>query len=316
MLYFLIVWGILAVLTWMIGTALLCGLRVTCFDRIGDRAIIALWLGTVVLADGLLFLSLVLPLSLTAGIVIALSISLGLLCWPPVRAEIQQLWKTASVSVWLAFIGWAGLIAAYMSQRVNWFDTGLYHFGATRWLSEFGAVPGLALLLDNLGFTSAWFALAAPMTPEAFASQTTAVTNGFVLLLATYHSLITLWRWLAGKARITDKFWVIFSGLVLPALTLTTFLSAILVSSSPDIPVIFLSGMIAWSILTIANSPSLHTVNNQDWDAELIPLILAGAAIAIKLSALPMLPIALLFYWSRQSFSPRRFMIGGFVAAL
>ncbi len=315
MLYFLVVWSILAALTWLIGTALLGGLQVTCFDRIGDRAIVALWLGTVVLADGLLFLSLVLPLSLKTGIVIACGV-ISIISWPPVRAEIQRLRQSLSVSVGLALISWAGLIAAYMSQRVNWFDTGLYHFGLTRWLSEFGAVPGLALLLDNFGFTSAWFAFAAPLTPDALASHTSAITNGFVLLLATYHSLITLWRWLTGNAQIADKFWVVFSGLVLPALTLTTFLSAILMSSSPDIPVIFLSGMVGWSILTIANSPSSHTVSNQTWDAALIPLVLAGGAIAIKLSALPLLPIALLFYWNQRTFNLQRFVVGGTIACL
>ena len=320
MLYFLAAWSILAILTWLIGAALLNGLRAECFDRDHDRTLIALWLGTIVLAESLLFISLGVPLSLPVGLIMAIG-AIFLLSWLPVRAELQRLRQTASIPIFLSLISWAIFIAAYMSRRVTWFDTGLYHFGAIRWLSEFGTVPGLALLMDNFGFTSSWFALAAPLHTEALAVHVTAVANGYILFLATWQGLVALRRWLAGNARITDKFWVLFLGLVIPALTLTTFLSAILLSASPDIPVIFLTGIVAWCILAIANHPanpssSFRESDTNHWDAALIPLILAGGAVSMKLSALPLLPIAFFFYWSRCRFSLRRFVVGGIVTAI
>lgn len=320
MLYFLAVWSILSVLTWLIGIALLHALKATCFDRLSDRITIALWLGTVVLADGLLAISLAVPLSAIVGLMVALSVGCLLLSWPPVRTEIRHIGHAISLPIILSIFCCALFIAVYMTQRVTWFDTGLYYFGAIRWLSEFGAVPGLALLLNNFGFTSSWFALVAPFSMEAIAPRISAVTNGFILFIATWQGLCALWYWIKGEARVADKFIVLFLGLVLPTLTLTTFLSAVLVSPSPDIAVIFLTGIVAWSLLTIANVPQTppHASRSHPWDASLIPVLLAAGAVAIKLSALPLLPIAWLFYGRSRSLNLRRWLsrllIGGCVA--
>ena len=318
MLYFIAVWSILIILSWIVGIALIIGLKANCFDRISDRTMAALWLGMVVLADGLLLLSLGLPLSPINALAVVVGICLLLLAWAPIRTEIQHLWSLKSPLLLAVTTIWSILIAAYMTQRVTWFDTGLYHFASIRWLSEFGTVPGLALLLNNLGFTSSWFALAAPLNTASLAPHATAATNGLIFLVATYHGLIALWYRLTDKARVTDKFILAFIGFVLPALVFTTFLSAVLVSPSPDIPVILLTGTVAWSILTTVNKPRLQTnpIQGNHWDAFLIPLILAAGTVSIKLSALPLLPIAFLFYWSQQIRDLRRLLIGGLIALL
>ena len=302
----------------MVGIAIIIRLRADVFERLGDRIIAALWLGIVLLANGLLLLSLGLPLSPIVGLAIAIGVSLLLLSWAPIRVEIQSLWRAKSPPVIAAVIGCSLLVAVYMTPQVTWFDTGLYHFGAIRWLSEFGTVPGLALLIDNLGFTSSWFALAAPFSARSIAPRVSAMVNGFVFLLFVCHGYLTLRYWFTGKARIADKFILIFLGLVLPALLFTPFMSTILVSSSPDIPVIFLTGIMAWSILIIVNRPQTHFERTElsHWDASLIPLLLALGTVSIKLSALPLLPIAFLFYWQRQFLSFRRLLIGSAVSLL
>ncbi|ASC72506.1 hypothetical protein XM38_034640 [Halomicronema hongdechloris C2206] len=316
MLYFIAVWSLLGGVSWLMGTALLHGWRADCFDRVGDRAMVALWLGIGLLSQGLLLLSLGLPLSPMVGAGVAIA-SLLLLAWAPVRADLSKLWRQVSWPLVVATIAWVAVVATYMTRRVTWYDTGLYHYGAIRWLSDYGAVPGLALLMENFGFTSAWFALAAPLNAAPIASQVSAITNGLALLLATGQGLMGLRRWLTGRARFPDKFMVIFLGLVLPAMTLTSFLSAILLSPSPDIPVIFLTGMVAWSLLVVANQPPLPSgsATPSGWDATLIPLILATAAVSIKLSALPLLPVALLFYWRQRPWTLRRLLVGGVLAA-
>ncbi|MGB7441936.1 MAG: hypothetical protein WA919_12765 [Coleofasciculaceae cyanobacterium] len=51
-------------------------------------------------------------------------------------------------------------------------------------MSEFGAVPGIALIHHIFSFTSSWFALAAPLNAEVFGSHDSAVTNGFIFFIA------------------------------------------------------------------------------------------------------------------------------------
>lgn len=316
MFYFIAIWMLLLVPSWLLGTACLRGLQAHSFDRQGDRTMVALWLGIVIWADLLLLVSLKIPLSPGVGVAIVAGSVLLLLWSPSMRAEMAALWPARLGAEVMIGLGWTILVATYMTQQVTWFDTGLYHFGAIRWLSGFGAVPGLALLIEPLGFTSSWFALAAPVNVAALAPRGSAVVNGFLVWLATCHGGLSLWRWLNGQARIADRFLVMFLGGVLPVLGLTRFLSAIVVSPSPDIPVIFLAGVIAWTILMILNHPGRKAgaqISNH-WDVYLVPVILAGGAVSIKLSALPLLPIALLFYWGQQPVNLRRFFMGGLVA--
>lgn len=325
MLYLLATWLVLAAVTGLIGIALSQPLNMRCFDRISDRLLIALWIGTVLLAQGLLLLAAITPLSFWVLGVIAFALS-GLLLWrPPVQTELRQIRAALSPSVLLRVVGLSTLTAAYMSQQVSWIDTGIYHYGAIRWFSEFGTVPGLALIINNLGFTSAWFALAAPFSPEAIATRTNAVTNGFVFLLIINHAVVAAPRWLAGQARVTDKFILVATGAIVAAITTTHVLSAILVSSSPDIPVILLTVVMAWSILYIANSAANQQCSDRDMaahqrpllrDPAMIPLLLAAGAVSIKLSALPLLPIAWGFYWSRSLQDWRRWLVGSSLLGL
>lgn len=317
MLYFIAAWGMLTLLTWMLGLLLLQLLGIEGSDRPSDRGIMALWLGTVILADGLLSLSLVWKLSPAVGGMVAVGIIGAAIGWKPVRTDIQDAWTSISLASKRLLGGWMVIIALYMARQVTWFDTGLYHFGAIRWLADYGAVPGLALLLSNLGFTSSWFALAAPLNAAGISSNVSAVTNGFVLLIATFQMLLVLHRCLIGTARLSDRFMLTFLGLVLPALTLTQVFQAVLVSPSPDIPIIFLTGVFAWTLLVEANRPTTtpHRHVRHHGDATLIPVILAAGTVAIKLSALPLLPIALLFYWGRPS-NLSRGLKGGLVCLL
>ncbi|MEM9002152.1 MAG: hypothetical protein AAGE59_01370 [Cyanobacteria bacterium P01_F01_bin.86] len=315
MLYLIFAWGLLGLASWVIGLTILNGLRISCFIRQGDRFVMAIWLGLVLLSNILLALALGTALSSSVGIGVGIVTLLLVGCW---RAELRQTLRALSLSQWASLLAVTLVIAYYTSQRVTWIDAGLYHFGATRWLAEFGAVPGLALLLDNFGFTSAWFALTALLSPATIAPRVSAVTNSFVLFIMIVAGLIALHRCLNRQAQVSDWFMAVSLTLILPILFLTTFMSAILVSSSPDIPVIFLTIMVAWSVLTLMNHNLSNIDNIKDHlgDASLIPVILAAGALAIKLTALPLLPVALLFHWSRQFFNIKRLLVGVAVALL
>ncbi len=318
MLYFIVAWTVLAAVCLTIGTALLQGFRTNCFNRCGDRFVIAIWLGIVVLAIGLLSASLVFPLSpLVGGVVAASLVALSLLS-RQTRTELGDFWSQLSPSLLAGFLALAVVVAAVFSKQVTWFDTGLYHFGAIRWLAEYGTVPGLALIISQFGFTSSWFAFAAPLNPEWFGSRVSAITNGFVFLIALSQFFISLNYSFQEKSRLADWFVAVFWGITLPLMLLTTFMSAILISPSPDIPVILLTGAIAWAILLISKSPSASSPDEKTsvWDVRVIPLLLGAGAVTMKLSALPLLLVSGLFYCFKGKFRIKRLLVANTIAGV
>ncbi|MFW5766536.1 MAG: LIC_10190 family membrane protein, partial [Coleofasciculus sp.] len=301
MLYFMITWLFLIGVCFSIGTAIVNWLKADHIDRRGDRFITAVWLGIIVLCISLLATSLILPLSSAVGLVLALGLVALSLLSQSTRSELAALRSILSPSLIVGFITLELIIAAFTSQKIVWFDTGLYHFGSIRWMSQFGAVNGLALINGKFGFTSSWFALAAPLTSPIFGSRVSAITNGFVFLIAILQSLITLNQIVSRKGRLSDWFLLIFSAIAILVYTGTAFTgSPILISFSPDVTVAFLIGVTAWSILVISHSAqsSLRDTDAKTplLDAKTIPLILSAGAVTVKLSALPLLPIGFLFY--------------------
>lgn len=292
MLYFIVVWLVLLVVCSIVGSGTLNGLRVDCFDRMGDRSIVALWLGLMMMSIALLVTSWFLPLSPLTGIALA-AVFCGLsLSFEAVRSELVQLFtqlypKHLPLGLML-FVG----ITVLMMQPVTWIDSGYYHAQAIQWFGKFGAVPGLALLFDHLGFTSSWFAFAAPLNADSLEGRVLATTNGFALLLALLHCGVSLSHVIRSQAKLSDWFIICFSIILLPIIVrLNHILAEIFVSPSPDIPVLFVTGTIAWSMIAIAESNQKFSPQNR-----MIPLILAGGAVTLKLVAIPLLFVTGLFY--------------------
>jgi hypothetical protein len=205
---------------------------------------------------------------------------------------------------WILIIGGIILsIAAFVSfRRVSWTDTGLYHFQAIRWLSQFGVVPGLALLHHRFGFTSSWFALAAPFNFDIFESRLTTLTGGYILLIATLHFLISAKRLWNNQAYLED--WFITIALFW-AIGFTSCMG-MPISPSPDLPIIFLTLTIAWLFIKIGNFPATFFI----LDARLIPLILSAGAFTIKISSLLLLFVSLIFYVLNKTQKIKYLVIG------
>ena len=317
MLYFIIAWTVLTGVCSSIGISLLNILNADCFGRKGDRFIVAVWLGIVVLAISLLTTSLVLPLSSLVGLGLAvILVSLSLLS-ERTRTEVVALWSSLSLGLILVFLTLEFLVAALTTQKIIWFDTGLYHFGSIKWLSEYGAVPGVALINSKFGFTSSWFALAAPLTPKFFGDRVGAITNGFIFLIASLQGLITLVQILKTKAQLADYFLLVFSLITVLSYTVTTFTgSPILISFSPDVAVTLITGATAWTMLIISNnSHPMPEAKVSSLDAQIIPLILSTVAVSIKLSALPLLPVGFLFYILKKKVN-QRVLLGSAIVIL
>ena len=321
MLYFVSVWIVLLTIGYLLGIGLLNVCQSTAFTRVGDRLIIAVWLGTIVLAIALLAVSLMLPLSPLIGAIVAGSLCGISLLLKRTRIELLALRQRVSGTTLLGFLTLMLAIAALTTGAVTWQDTGYYHYQVIQWLAKFGAVPGIALLFPNFGFTSSWFAFAAPLNAEVFASRVSAVTNGFVLLIATLQCVLCLRHCLKREAYLSDWFMVACSLMLLPIVLLVKPLASILVSPSPDIPVIFLTEVIAWAILVLSTSrlstsrKDAAAINGRTIAPEVIPFFLSAGAVTVKLTALPILGISSLFLLSR-GFSPRRIAIASIVFTL
>ncbi len=296
MLYFLLIWMILAIASLVIGTGLLASLGVVPLKRLGDRVIVSLWIGLLCLGVSYLALALGIPLSPGVGLATLGGLSLLSLSHPQSRAMLRDLWAQATLGRSLGVLGLALLAAMFTTQKVTWPESAWYHYGASRWLGEQGAVYGLVLILKNLGITSIWFALNAPFNHAGVEFRAGAVLNGFIGVLALLHMWVSLSHIRDRTAHLSDWFITVFYSLLLLYTVISQEMQLIIASPSPDWPIVLLIGVGAWSLLvstdrTLSPHPASHQIS-----ATLMPLILATGAITIKLSALPLWGITLLTY--------------------
>ena len=187
MLLFLISWMLLTASAAIVGSAVLAAVKFPVFRHFGDRIIIAIWLGLLTFAVTLLGLSIFLPLR--PGISFALLAMLtGLAACSKSARDLLKIPANCRPNSAIAGIGILAAIVALDSTRlVRAFDTGLYHYQLVRWLSEYGTVPGLALLHFRFGFTSSWFALAAPFDFGPFQGRISGLLGGLAIFLALLH---------------------------------------------------------------------------------------------------------------------------------
>lgn len=311
MLYLLFAWLILTAVCTIIGSGLLDLFRLRVITRLGDRWMLALWLGILTLALTLLSVSLSLPLSPAVGAWVA-----GLLCVLALkrsgtRAFLQDLRSRCSrksISLMLLLMV---LLTLPMTQAVSWYDTGLYHFGVIRWLSNYGSVPGLSLLVSQFGFFSTWFAFAAPFNPEFLGTRGTVVANGFVIFISLLHLSLSGLRIVQSRGQLSDYFLSFFTVMWCGFLVVTSFIRVVFISPSTDIPILLLTGLFAWVLVSLFESSSNFLQPSQDnalysppqtttqasfVDDRMLLLFLGAGAVAIKLTALPILPVAGLGY--------------------
>src|SRR5579864_3298659 len=245
MLITFVVWLVAGSAAW--GYGLLCfrpesGQRD--FNRMAPESVaVRLYFGFLLVSFTLLAIALVtniswwLGLALAApGIVIAAAKHFG-------NAYPSSADRDPIFSKWIYF-GIGLLILAFFAStaEVRFFDTGLYHQQMAKWLSNFGLVPGVALLLRGYGWTSSWFAAAAALNHGPLRGREAAIIGGLPFALMIMSSAAVAWRYkLAGVLPgVRGLTWSFFCGLLL-VISVTWSLES---SLSPDIVVWLLPMMI------------------------------------------------------------------------
>jgi hypothetical protein len=327
MLYFISVWTLLLIGCCGCGLGLLDLLEINIrrqdcpvvtidfqIQRRYQRAMIATWLGMLAISIVLLATALFLPLSPAIGCIVLIFFLLISLRSSRSRSDLLARYRCISRTQIVMYLGIAIAIAALFSQPVRWYDSGLYHYSLLRWLTNFGTVPGIALLLPNLGFTSAWFAFSAPLNPDWSIEWAGATANGFVFLLAALHLAICIGRLIRRQGRLDDWFIAVYYSCLLLFMTTIRIgvMADVLISPSPDIPAVLLVAMVAWTMLLVETDPP---PDRFALDRQIVPLLLAMGAISIKLTALPLLFVTGLWFVVRAGCDRQIIQRMGIVAA-
>lgn len=304
---------LIAGLALVIGSALAGFLDIqSTFDRLEDRALLSIWLGIVVLANCFLAISLVSPLtpSVTIGFAILASL-LALLNRFTLRL-LSDLVTSGSISNYFGITAVGLGVAAYCSQVIVWYDSGLYHIQFIKWLSEYGLVPGITLIHWRLGIASSWFALAAPFNHGILEGRVYSLTGAFCLFMLLTHFCLACRNILRRTAHMHDHFAVAALTLALPVILVWGMPN----SPTPDFPVIALEIFAAWGIIAIATVKRRVAEHPAVMTGRLSLLILSAGAASMKLSAAPMVAVAYILYICTGGFSLARSVIGGVTAAV
>ena len=277
----------------VVGHALLTRLDpLHCFDRSGDRVILSTWIGVLVLGNGFLILSLFSSLSPSITLPFVLLL-LGISLWPQQsRRSLGRLLCQPAAGAILGLSALALGLSAYCSQVIVWYDTGLYHIQVIKWLSEYGLVPGLALIHSRFGFISSWFTLPAVFNHGILEDRVASLPGAFCLTLMLGHSLLAFVRIIRQRARGEDFFLVAATLLAASII----FVVGLPNSPSPDLPVAALILFTAWAMLAITNKRATRHESAQIDPVLIIPFLLAVGAISIKLSAVPLLATTVGFF--------------------
>jgi hypothetical protein len=293
MLLFLISWMLLTASAAIVGSAVLASVKFRIFYHFGDRIITAIWLGLLSFGVTLLGLSILVPLRPGIGFALV-AVLTGLAGCSKSARDLLKIPSGCRTNSAITGIGILAAIAALDSTRlVQAFDTGLYHYQLVRWLSEYGTVPGMALLHFRFGFTSSWFALAAPFDFGPFQGRISGLLGGLAIFLALLHFALAVFRIIQRRAETAD--WFLAGGY--PLIFLVCFTWAFEVSLSPDVPVWILILMIGWLMLLAGRPEAAGDSYLERGHRRILPLFLALGTVSIKLSAAPAVAVAGLFFW-------------------
>lgn len=174
------------------------------------------------------------------------------------------------------------IVILFQSAGNSFFvDNETYYIQTIKWLNEYGLVPGLANLHIFFGQTSGWHILQSVFSFSYLANYNNDL-NGFLLLFVVGFSISKLDSYFK-----TSNFQLLWIGLLPMMLVLLIPFSG---APSPDLAVILISILLFYYFLKRNENPST--------DALTILSLLAFFVVYIKVAALPILSLPLIYYIS------------------
>jgi hypothetical protein len=201
------------------------------------------------------------------------------------------------ILIWILGIFLLGVILIKtVGLSTNW-DTGLYHAQAILWIETYPAVPGLANLLNQLGFNSAWLMTSAIFSFSFLGSITFHVMDGFLLLLALGVFLRKVNRLLRGEITASN---IAALGLIFLGRRLLTWEVS---SPGTDLP----ATVLLWVLLLLG----LEELESSEMDLFRISslFILVCFTTTIKLSSVPILLLLVILIIWRKIWKQKKYLI-------
>ena len=188
---------------------------------------------------------------------------------------------------WLLLAAGVLFVLARTAGPVESYDAGTYHAPLIRWLESYGFVPGLGNLHGRLALSAGWLVPSALFSFVWLGGRSLHVLNGTVLLLVLLLGVTALAAWRRGERRAS-----LVLRLLLPLAGLR-FFGKWLSSPTPDVAAAILVWMAGVLALELAEGAEGEA--GADGGARTSALaLLAGFAVAVKLSTLPLLLLPLL----------------------
>ena len=280
MLVMLVAWSFLAAVTLPLGMFVM-----VCTGNPSPTTAHAVWVGLAVQILVLHLLALIAPLYPAAWVLMPTIGALAAVATHRELAVVVHQWRHV-VAVRLGAIAILSLVIAYIAAGpITLYDSGLYHIQWIRWLARSGIVPGLGLLEQRFGIPSDWFAFAAALDAGALQGRMAACANAYLVLLVTIQAAFCCARVVSGRGVPGDV--LLTAGFSL--LSFHAVLTDTIVSASPDLPVGVLTVVVGWLM-----AQDDVTAGAERSRCVLI-VFLASMTVALKLSAAPMLVIAMLY---------------------
>jgi hypothetical protein len=282
MLSLFILWPLIALVSGSIGLSILRSFKTwDAFDDDFDLLFVSIWIGLGVAAAISVGFGLIGPVGWSAAVAV---VGLSAALYPAWRRFRFHSLGWSRPLAWSTAVIFLALVWHAASVPVDAYDTGLYHQPFVSWISRFGFVQGMAWLHVRFGHFSSWFVLGSVFNHGWFEGRASAILGGFAVLLVLIHWLSKVDRLVASGMRPQD--WLLFVGY--PALLGACWLWHYEVSLGAD----FISWM---SGILLIWTAAVAVFRKLEGRALLLPLLVATIGMTFKLSAAPLVVMALVF---------------------
>ena len=184
---------------------------------------------------------------------------------------------------WLLLAAGVLFVLARAAGPVESYDTGTYHAPLIRWLESYGFVPGLGNLHGRLALSAGWLVPSALFSFVWLGGLSLHILNGTLLLLLLLWGITALAAWRRGERRASPVL-----RLLLPLAGLR-FFGKWLSSPTPDVAAAALVWIVGVLALELAESAEGGSDGGDDDTRAGTLALLAGFAVTVKLSTLPLL---------------------------